>query len=347
MPHLGYFEANARGEVDAALAFDAAARAAGRPEAANFEPIDTLRKAFLDNHPQPDRGQSPNAKTRKVAAAPAAACVDRIVKSEQHQVDQVKVEIKTEVKSETKVATVPPEGDAAVLAAKRRRVRGLAPSGGAFCRRSRLRVPLPPVAQPPSQPIATAAAEAESVPEPHTSHAFDKLAPRRRHPWKPAACEDCALIDGTEKAANWGLSEGKTRRWCRECAQSPGPTRAFKRLFAVNRFRVALLYGSAGRSPAKNGFGPGQHTPGRFRTPRGEAPSAPARAARRRGCAPPGTPVFRRGWQSPLWHAVGAAGARRGRPPAPRGLTRAGRPAPPGHAERADGLRVSVSSASV
>jgi hypothetical protein len=69
--------APARGGVDAALAYDAAARAAGRPEAANFEPIDKLRKAFLDNHPQPDRGQSPNAKTRKLAAAPAAACVGR------------------------------------------------------------------------------------------------------------------------------------------------------------------------------------------------------------------------------------------------------------------------------
>ena len=35
--HLGYFEATARGEVDAALAHDAAARAEGRPEKANFE----------------------------------------------------------------------------------------------------------------------------------------------------------------------------------------------------------------------------------------------------------------------------------------------------------------------
>jgi hypothetical protein len=34
---LGYFEATARGEVDAALAYDSAARAAGRPEKANFE----------------------------------------------------------------------------------------------------------------------------------------------------------------------------------------------------------------------------------------------------------------------------------------------------------------------
>ena len=34
---LGYFEGTARGEVDAALAYDAAARAAGRPEKANFE----------------------------------------------------------------------------------------------------------------------------------------------------------------------------------------------------------------------------------------------------------------------------------------------------------------------
>ena len=124
-------------------------------------------------------------------AGVAAEAVAAEVKSEQHQVDQVKVEIKTEVKSEIKASgqrlvkrtTVPPQGDAAVLASKRCRVGGSAPLGGAFCRRSRPRVPLPPVAQPPRQPIATAAAEAESVPEPHTSHAFDKLAPRRRHPW--------------------------------------------------------------------------------------------------------------------------------------------------------------------
>jgi hypothetical protein len=35
---LGTFEASARGEVDAALAYDAAARAAGRPGKANFLP---------------------------------------------------------------------------------------------------------------------------------------------------------------------------------------------------------------------------------------------------------------------------------------------------------------------
>jgi hypothetical protein len=34
---LGTFEGTARGEVDAALAYDAAARAAGRPETANFD----------------------------------------------------------------------------------------------------------------------------------------------------------------------------------------------------------------------------------------------------------------------------------------------------------------------
>jgi hypothetical protein len=118
-----------------------------------------------------------------------------------------------------------------------------------------------------AQPVAAAAAAAESVPEPHTSRAFDKPAPRRRQPWKPPTCEDCR-----EKAANWGLSEGKMRRWCHECAKSPGPTRAFKHLFTVNRFRVALLYGGAGRSTAQHGFGPGRHTPGRFRTPRGGAP---------------------------------------------------------------------------
>jgi hypothetical protein len=36
---LGLFEATARGEVDAVLAYDAAARAAGRPKVANFEPM--------------------------------------------------------------------------------------------------------------------------------------------------------------------------------------------------------------------------------------------------------------------------------------------------------------------
>jgi hypothetical protein len=35
---LGSFAATARGEVDAALAYDAAARAAGRPAGANFDP---------------------------------------------------------------------------------------------------------------------------------------------------------------------------------------------------------------------------------------------------------------------------------------------------------------------
>jgi hypothetical protein len=40
---LGRFEATARGEVYAALAFDVAARAAGRPEKANFEPAERAR----------------------------------------------------------------------------------------------------------------------------------------------------------------------------------------------------------------------------------------------------------------------------------------------------------------
>jgi hypothetical protein len=35
--HLGFFEATTSGEVDAALAYDAVARAAGRPKAANFQ----------------------------------------------------------------------------------------------------------------------------------------------------------------------------------------------------------------------------------------------------------------------------------------------------------------------
>ena len=72
------------------------------------------------------------------------------VKSEQ----QVKVEIKTKVKSETKPpgqrvakrAPVPPEGGVTAPAAKRRRAGGAAPLSGAFCRRSRPRVPLPSVA---------------------------------------------------------------------------------------------------------------------------------------------------------------------------------------------------------
>jgi hypothetical protein len=41
---LGNFEGTARGEVDAALAYDAAARAAGRPESANFQ-LQTSRRA--------------------------------------------------------------------------------------------------------------------------------------------------------------------------------------------------------------------------------------------------------------------------------------------------------------
>ena len=41
--HLGLFEPSARGEVDAALAHDAAARAAGKPEKANFlQPVRAL-----------------------------------------------------------------------------------------------------------------------------------------------------------------------------------------------------------------------------------------------------------------------------------------------------------------
>ena len=39
--HLGYFDPTPVGEVDAALAYDAAACAAGRPESANFEPVDS------------------------------------------------------------------------------------------------------------------------------------------------------------------------------------------------------------------------------------------------------------------------------------------------------------------
>jgi hypothetical protein len=40
--HLGCFEATARGEVDAALVYDAAVRAAGRPEKANFELLSVI-----------------------------------------------------------------------------------------------------------------------------------------------------------------------------------------------------------------------------------------------------------------------------------------------------------------
>jgi hypothetical protein len=37
--HLGYIEPTPAGEVDAALAYDAAARAVGRPKSASFEPV--------------------------------------------------------------------------------------------------------------------------------------------------------------------------------------------------------------------------------------------------------------------------------------------------------------------
>ena len=79
-----------------------------------------------------------------------AAEMNAEVESEQ----QVKVETKTKVKSETKppgqrvanrAPVPPPEGGATAPAAKRRRAGGAAPLSGAFCRRSRPRVPLPPV----------------------------------------------------------------------------------------------------------------------------------------------------------------------------------------------------------
>jgi hypothetical protein len=46
---LGYFEATARGEVDAAMAYDVAARAAGRPEKANFKQADVEPEAEGDD----------------------------------------------------------------------------------------------------------------------------------------------------------------------------------------------------------------------------------------------------------------------------------------------------------
>ena len=73
------------------------------------------------------------------------------VKAEQRvKVEEIKTEVlQSEIKSPrgewlAKRAPVPPEGVAAAPAAKRRRSGGAAPSGGAFCRRSRPRVPLPP-----------------------------------------------------------------------------------------------------------------------------------------------------------------------------------------------------------
>ena len=67
--HLGLFEAPARGEVDAALAYDAAVRAAGRPETANFEPV--LRGALPTAPPT-----APPAAVGSIAAAAAAAETD-------------------------------------------------------------------------------------------------------------------------------------------------------------------------------------------------------------------------------------------------------------------------------
>ena len=67
--HLGFFEATARGKVDAALAYDAAVRAAGRPETANFEPV--LRGALPTAPPT-----APPAAVGSIAAAAAAAETD-------------------------------------------------------------------------------------------------------------------------------------------------------------------------------------------------------------------------------------------------------------------------------
>jgi hypothetical protein len=64
------------------------------------------------------------------------------------------------VKTEA-VAPLPAEGDAAAPAAERGWVGGAAPSGGAFCRRSRPRVPLQPVDDRRDLGVATAAVGAE------------------------------------------------------------------------------------------------------------------------------------------------------------------------------------------
>jgi hypothetical protein len=66
---LGDFEASARGEVYAALAYDGAVRAAGRPETANFEPV--LRGA-----PPTAPPTAPPAAVGSIAAAAAAAETD-------------------------------------------------------------------------------------------------------------------------------------------------------------------------------------------------------------------------------------------------------------------------------
>jgi hypothetical protein len=48
--HLGYFEATAGGVVDATLAYDAAARAAGRPDIANFEAATAEQEPCAEEH---------------------------------------------------------------------------------------------------------------------------------------------------------------------------------------------------------------------------------------------------------------------------------------------------------
>jgi hypothetical protein len=130
--------------VDVALVTPAAAAV----EAATVAGLAAPVKVELDVEgvpaPRLPRGGAPGC-----AGAPAAE-MNAEVRSEPQHLQQVKVEIKTEVKSEIKArgqrlakrrATGPPEGDAAVPVAKRRRGGGAAPSGGAFCRRSRPRVP--------------------------------------------------------------------------------------------------------------------------------------------------------------------------------------------------------------
>jgi hypothetical protein len=56
--NLGTFEATARGEVDAALAFDAAVRAAGRPEKANFENLGAAAEEAQGQEALPTAGGS-------------------------------------------------------------------------------------------------------------------------------------------------------------------------------------------------------------------------------------------------------------------------------------------------
>jgi hypothetical protein len=83
--HLGSFEGSARGQVAAALAYDAAVWAAGRPEKANFEPADPAGDVPSSNRGRVRAGKRPAG--RKIAPSESATVSLELLSEAAEEVD--------------------------------------------------------------------------------------------------------------------------------------------------------------------------------------------------------------------------------------------------------------------